>query len=115
MTPGLSRSSVRLRVLVFITLAAVPAAGSPDAPSTTTTPPADIATVMLDGEPLFEIRTSLGPFFAVERAAAVTARIGRLVKDPTITLDSIALYTKLSGGGCLRHIGREGQVGQPDV
>ncbi|MEO8125706.1 MAG: mechanosensitive ion channel family protein [Bryobacteraceae bacterium] len=52
------------------------------------TPP-DSAPVVVGGHALFNIQTSLGPFSAQARAAAIKVRLTSLTKDLTASLDSI--------------------------
>jgi small-conductance mechanosensitive channel len=54
---------------------------TPSAPET--------STVILDGKPLFEIKTGIGSFSASERANAIRERILKIANDPEVPVESI--------------------------
>jgi small-conductance mechanosensitive channel len=71
-----------------VLLCTSPAAGQ--APTDTTTP-APQAPVVLAGDTLFVIQTSLGPFGPVERAERIATQLTRILNDPTRSDDTIAV------------------------
>lgn len=78
--------------LASAVLAQAPPAQPQPAPVTIPAPPAvEGATVYFEGEPLYEIKGSLGPFTAQERAAAVAKLILKMADDPFFDPHSVTV------------------------
>jgi hypothetical protein len=94
------RSTVRQRrsgaavliVLLGVLLSAGRLAAAADPGAAPSEPPAGKAEgcpVLLDGKPLFYIRTNLRGSSAEDRARHITARVGALAENPAVSVDSI--------------------------
>jgi small-conductance mechanosensitive channel len=87
-------------VLLAGTLSATPTASmqrpASVAPADTVQHPRAGAPVVFNGDTLFVIQASLGPFTAADRAAAVAERLSRVASDPALRHDT--LVTSVSGG-----------------